>query len=430
MRAAGLSPSEFELGLRSAAASLRPTDAGHWRPAPPPPPRQLDALGTLEHALRGERHAAGGHRGVGVAVSGGADSTALCLLADRWARQAGVRLRAFTVNQQLRLDSGQEAARVHERLVGRGVAHEVLGSPPPLRPAEQPAAAATMVTENEARRRRYSALAAACARHKLGVLLTAHTLDDAVETVLMRLGRGASSLDGMSGIPAARWLERDRSGVRTKALSFCCASTVFRSKTVSFRAVPLDQGPAAAAAVLLLRPLLNTEKAMLAATCQAAGCDWEEDPTNQSADHCYRNRIRLLAVPALLPKKPPPQPQQHWFPDRQQPQATVETDGQQGVQLLESWRGALGRIRAARGRVAHMVRRFERAHITQLATGCAIGSAAFCALPDVFAARVLGAAVATVTGASGPPGHRKLLAATAALVDHYHQVGRTETNGR
>eukprot|EP01051_Picozoa_sp_SAG22_P010084 SAG22_NODE_886_length_6665_cov_3.040359_1_plen_119_part_10 len=32
-----------------------------------------------------------------------------------------------------------------------------------------------------------------------------------------------------------------RRGVRTKALPFCCASTVFLSKTVPFRAVPLSQ---------------------------------------------------------------------------------------------------------------------------------------------------------------------------------------------
>src|SRR5271154_5359979 len=47
-----------------------------------------------------------------VAVSGGADSLALALLADRWARAQGGVLTALTVDHRLRPESGAEAARV------------------------------------------------------------------------------------------------------------------------------------------------------------------------------------------------------------------------------------------------------------------------------------------------------------------------------
>src|SRR5271170_3286337 len=61
-----------------------------------------------------------------VAVSGGADSLALALLADRWARGRGGRVTALTVDHRLRPESRAEAARVAGWLAGRGIAHRVL----------------------------------------------------------------------------------------------------------------------------------------------------------------------------------------------------------------------------------------------------------------------------------------------------------------
>jgi len=49
-----------------------------------------------------------------VAVSGGSDSVALLLLAHDWAMRHGVCLQVVTIDHQLRRDSAQEAAWVHD----------------------------------------------------------------------------------------------------------------------------------------------------------------------------------------------------------------------------------------------------------------------------------------------------------------------------
>src|SRR6202034_3599382 len=59
-------------------------------------------------------------------VSGGADSMALALLADAWARERGGTLLALIVDHGLRRESGAEAAGVAARLGARGIAARVL----------------------------------------------------------------------------------------------------------------------------------------------------------------------------------------------------------------------------------------------------------------------------------------------------------------
>ena len=63
---------------------------------------------------------------IAVAVSGGPDSLALTILADRWARERGGRLAALTVDHQLRSESAEEARLVGGWLAARGIAHHVL----------------------------------------------------------------------------------------------------------------------------------------------------------------------------------------------------------------------------------------------------------------------------------------------------------------
>eukprot|EP01051_Picozoa_sp_SAG22_P026171 SAG22_NODE_8119_length_681_cov_1.441581_2_plen_138_part_00 len=81
--------------------------------------------------------------------------------------------------------------------------------------------------------------------------------------------------------------------VRTKARSFCCASTVFLSKTVPFHAVPLDQGGVeAVAAALQLWPALWP-----ALRCSAARCLWY---LSRSAGNKVRAAVgRSLPMPAI-----------------------------------------------------------------------------------------------------------------------------------
>lgn len=191
-----------------------------------------------------------------VAVSGGADSMALCLLADGWARAQGGSVLALTVDHRLRPASAGEAATVGRWLAARGIAQAVLVWADP--PAVGPLQAA-------AREARYRLLEAACRERGLLHLLLAHTMEDQAETVLLRFAKG-SGVDGVAGMAAVR-------------------------ETADLR---------------LLRPLLAAAKARLRATCAAFGQSWIEDPSNAAARFA-RGRLRgaaaVLAAEGLTPDR-------------------------------------------------------------------------------------------------------------------------------
>jgi tRNA(Ile)-lysidine synthase len=195
-------------------------------------------------------------RGLILAVSGGPDSTALLILAARWAKRqkAAPKLLAVTVDHALRAGAAREAAAV-KRLARRlGVAHRTLrwrGRKPKSGVPEK------------ARQARYRLLGEAATRAGYGHVLTAHTLDDQAETVLFRLARGS----GIGGLAAMA------------------------------HASPLPHSGARAKNLLLLRPLLHIPKARLVATVQMAGVAYSEDPTNRDP-RFTRARLRTL-MPAL-----------------------------------------------------------------------------------------------------------------------------------
>ncbi|MDR3464564.1 MAG: ATP-binding protein, partial [Xanthobacteraceae bacterium] len=131
-----------------------------------------------------------------VAVSGGADSLALALLARDWARARGGRVSALVVDHGLRPESAAEAAITLERLAALGIAAQVLA----LHGLDHgPALAA------RARAARHAVLAAAA--HRLGALhlLFGHHAGDQAETVAMRRlsGSGAAGLAGMAALAEA-----------------------------------------------------------------------------------------------------------------------------------------------------------------------------------------------------------------------------------
>lgn len=122
-----------------------------------------------------------------VAVSGGVDSMALLTLC---AAARGKRVSAITVDHGLRPQSAAEAAMVADHAAALGIAHRTIR---------------TSVTpggnlHHRARAARYDAIEAA----RIGVgarwVLTAHHADDQLETVMMRLARGA----GPHGLAAIR----------------------------------------------------------------------------------------------------------------------------------------------------------------------------------------------------------------------------------
>lgn len=113
--------------------------------------------------------------------------------------------------------------------------------------------------EAAARRARYAALGRMCRAQGAALLLFAHHRDDQVETVLMRLFRGAG-VAGMAGMPARR---------------------------------PLDaQGD-----VQLLRPWLEVSRDEIDAYCAAHGLSWIEDPSN--ADTRFARNALRAQLPAL-----------------------------------------------------------------------------------------------------------------------------------
>lgn len=180
-----------------------------------------------------------------VAVSGGPDSMALLVLAQRW---AGSQLIALTVDHGLRLESADEALQVAGWCAARGIAHRLLRWRVVPKPDKD--------IQAVARRARYQLLAAECGRLDIGVLLVAHHQEDQAETFLLRLARG-SGVDGLASM-ADETLWGD---------------------------------------LRVLRPLLDFPKRRLAATLLAAGQPWIEDPSNRD-QRFARPRMRA-AMPLL-----------------------------------------------------------------------------------------------------------------------------------
>lgn len=133
---------------------------------------------------------------IAVAVSGGPDSMALMLLADRWARERGGTAVGLTVDHGLRPESSEEARRVAAWLERRGIAHALL-------PWRGPKPASRI--QETARAARYELLAGWCRAHGFLHLFAAHHREDQAETYLIRR-RAGSGIDGLAAMSAVREL--------------------------------------------------------------------------------------------------------------------------------------------------------------------------------------------------------------------------------
>jgi len=183
---------------------------------------------------------------IAVAVSGGPDSLALILLADRWARQRDGEAWALTVDHGLRPESAEEARTVAGWLAGRGISHETLvwAGTKPLSGFQE-----------AAREARYRLLAQWCRAHGVLHLLTAHHREDQGETYLIRR-RAGSGIDGLAGMSAVREL----AGCR------------------------------------LVRPLLSVPRARLLALLAQESQPFLSDPSNLNPAF-ERARLRAAATP-------------------------------------------------------------------------------------------------------------------------------------
>ena len=182
---------------------------------------------------------------IGVALSGGGDSTALLHLC----LAAGLQVEAVTVDHRLRPESAAEAAAVGAWCRALGVRHEV-------RVWEHGVVSGNLM--DAARRARMGLILGWARERGIGVVALGHTRDDVAETVLMGLAR-AAGIGGLSGLRRAF----EDGGVRVH------------------------------------RPLLAAGRVELRDWLRAEGIPWVDDPTNEN-DRFTRVKARK-ALAALAP---------------------------------------------------------------------------------------------------------------------------------
>jgi tRNA(Ile)-lysidine synthase len=172
------------------------------------------------------------------------------LLMARWAatQVPPPRISVLTVDHGYRPSSAREAKQVTDWAVALRLNSHVLrgqGGKP------------SSGLQEKARALRYDLLSRWCKENAASALVTAHTLDDQAETLLMRLARGS----GIAGLSA-----------------------------ISGHVI----GPEGLA---IERPLLGVARSRLRATLKAAGQGWIEDPSNKDTQF---ERIRMRKAMPLL----------------------------------------------------------------------------------------------------------------------------------
>lgn len=194
-----------------------------------------------------------------VAVSGGADSTALLLALDELlkAGRLALRLTVAHLDHGLRGAAGSADALWVAELAGE-LGYEIKQGRAEL---EQRADARAENLEQAARRARYQFLSTAARECGARAVLTAHTMDDQAETVLLRILRG-SGADGLGGMEAVRTLE-------------------------------------AGGEVLLMRPLLGwAVRSLTEEYCCERGVGFRTDEMNED-ERFARVRVRRRLLPLL-----------------------------------------------------------------------------------------------------------------------------------
>lgn len=186
---------------------------------------------------------------IGLAVSGGADSTALLVLLAGLREQFGFDAFVLHVDHGLRSDSADDARFVRRLARTFGLPFHVTRAHIVRRPRESP--------EMAARRVRLAFFERMTRRLKLDAIATGHHADDVAETFVLRMARGAGP-DGLAGL---------------KRISHVGGLT-------------------------FIRPLLDLRDADLRAFLRREGIAWREDTTNSDLS-IPRNKVRHLILPWL-----------------------------------------------------------------------------------------------------------------------------------
>lgn len=178
---------------------------------------------------------------IAVAVSGGADSMALCLLTQEFVQQYGGDFVALIVDHGLRSCSAEQAKMTADRLCQKKIPCRILkwAGDKPVHGIEQ-----------AAREARYRLLSEACRQENCQALLLGHHRQDQAETFLIRQSKSSKEI-GLAGMSAVRLTDFGR----------------------------------------ILRPLLGVSPADLREYDFFRSQEWVEDETNLSDDF-DRGRLR------------------------------------------------------------------------------------------------------------------------------------------
>lgn len=250
---------------RNALRSRRGADTGHL----------LRRVAAAWRAQTGGSTTRDASRKTLLACSGGADSTALALALCAAVSDAPRRFVIAHVVHDLRPRKDALKDRDHAKKLARWLGLPfveaqvvVKGSKSRARSHADSSQASTNL-EALARTKRYQALATLAKRNKCTFIATAHHLDDALETVLMRMMRGCGPA-AMRGVMPVRKLKVGRT------------------------------------TLAVVRPMLGNEpagvpgltRAECETLCNAAGFAWRHDTTNDDTTR-LRAALRTNVLPAL-----------------------------------------------------------------------------------------------------------------------------------
>ena len=181
-----------------------------------------------------------------VGVSGGPDSLALAALTKAYSYQKKTSFQYVLVDHNIRKNSNYEAQQVKNLLKKKNISLKIFINKKIIKKNIQA----------EARKARYGILVKYCKKNNIKVIITAHNLEDQVETFFIRLSRGS----GLRGLSAMKPFSK------------------------------LDSN------VYLYRPLLNIKKNFLVKISKKTFGKFFRDPSNRNTKY-LRTKIRSLKKP-------------------------------------------------------------------------------------------------------------------------------------
>ena len=181
-----------------------------------------------------------------VAVSGGPDSLALTALTKLYSLKNRKKFFYVLINHNIRSNSRNEAKQVKNLLRKFTIKLNIINNTKKI----------TKNIQGEARKIRYEKLINFCKKKNISTIITAHNLEDQVETFFIRLSRGS----GLTGLSSMKTLSK------------------------------LEKG------IYLYRPLLETKKKYLIKISKTIFKKYFKDPSNLNKKY-LRSKIRNLKDP-------------------------------------------------------------------------------------------------------------------------------------